>query len=94
MLNHCGVFRRAAPALLWLLLVQPLFAQSDRPQERQADTGRGAMGAKMPQAPVGHRQPTAADVANAGAVPKPDQEIEQDKRDRVLDSQLKICRGC
>lgn len=51
---------------------------------------RPAASPKM-QAPVGHRQPTASDVAREQ--PSVSDE-EREKRDRVLDKRLQICRGC
>ena len=47
---------------------------------------------KLPQAPVGHRQPTAADIPKD--VPKDAADSEREKRDRELDAKLRICRGC
>src|SRR2546430_774789 len=80
--------------LVMLLTAAPAFAQGERPQDRASSSASNAMSAKPLSAPVGHRQPTAADLERAGVPPKPDQEIEQDKRDLELDSRLKICRNC
>ncbi len=52
---------------------------------------RGDGGFCIPQAPVGHRQPRAADVAGGGndtVNPK------QDQRNKKLDRSLYFCRGC
>jgi hypothetical protein len=43
-------------------------------------------------APVGHRQPTAADVPVTAQTEARD--TESLKRDRELDKKLRICRGC
>ena len=47
---------------------------------------------KLPQAPVGHRQPTAADIPKD--LPKNEADIAREKRDRDLDAKLRICRNC
>jgi hypothetical protein len=46
----------------------------------------------MPQAPVGHRQPRAADMPAATERSPEDQR--QMERDREIDKKLWICRGC
>lgn len=60
-----------------------------------AQTGTGSSGAGksggLPQAPIGHRQPTRADVPN-------EKNLASDpisKEDAILDKKIKsICRGC
>ena len=46
----------------------------------------------VPKAPVGHRQPTAADIPKD--LTKDAADVEREKRDRELDAKLRICRGC
>ncbi|AMN42185.1 hypothetical protein [Rhodoplanes sp. Z2-YC6860] len=55
------------------------------------DEVRGDGGFCLPQAPIGHRQPRAADVTGSG-----DDTINprQDQRNRRLDRSLQLCRGC
>jgi hypothetical protein len=43
------------------------------------------------QAPIGHRQPRAADVLGASSSAL---ELEQRRQDEQLDRRLIICRGC
>jgi hypothetical protein len=55
------------------------------------DEVKGDGGFCIPQAPVGHRQPRAAEVTGSGddtVNPK------QDQRNRKLDRSLQLCRGC
>jgi hypothetical protein len=55
------------------------------------DEVKGDGGFCIPQAPVGHRQPRAADVTGSGGDtinPR------QDRRNRRLDRSLQLCRGC
>lgn len=48
----------------------------------------------LPQAPVGHRQPRAADVPQVQDS-RSSQESENARQDAVLESKIKgICRGC
>jgi hypothetical protein len=71
--------------LLPATLAMPVTAQ-DKPRDQ-----RSAADSKAPAAPVGHRQPTAADIAKAQADTS---DPEREKRDRALDKRLQICRGC
>ena len=64
-----------------------------------AQTGTGSSGTTkssgtgVPQAPVGHRQPTARDVPNEKNLSNPNDPI--NKEDAILDKKIKsICRGC
>jgi hypothetical protein len=43
------------------------------------------------QAPIGHRQPRAADAPGSSSSPL---ELEQRRQDEELDRRLIICRGC
>ena len=83
-------------ALVAVLAVGSALAQGNPDQPKQAKpaepqtTGQGYRAGEVPEAPIGHLQPRAADVPaearDAGAKPTPAQE-EFDKR-------LRICRGC
>jgi hypothetical protein len=62
-----------------------------------AQTGTGSSGASkgggLPQAPIGHRQPTRGDVPNEKNLNNPSDPI--NKEDAILDKKIKsICRGC
>jgi hypothetical protein len=88
--------KRHSPALVTaLLLPVSLFyatavvALDDRTSGSTGD--RAVASSKIPQAPVGHRQPTAADVAKEQPAMSDE---ERNKRDRELDKRLQICRGC
>ena len=92
-----NVFRRIA-ALLLLLSPPALLASaaavagSDQAAMKPAQQQQDSAQRTQPQAPVGHRQPTAADV---GAAASPtERDLAQQKRDRALDRKLQICRGC
>ncbi len=91
MARHDVAMRVAAMLIPALLIANPAQSQGDSGANRPGDTTTRS-GVAVPQAPVGHRQPTAADV------PKDlTRDIEaqtREKRDRELDSKLQICRGC
>ena len=89
--NYVAV-RIATLLLPGLLLVTPAAAEGSRDWLRPADSDRSATAPKIPPAPVGHRQPTAADIPKN--VPKEPADLEREKRDRELDAKLQICRGC
>ena len=62
-----------------------------------AQTGTGSSGASksggIPQAPIGHRQPTRGDVPSEKNLSNPNDPIS--KEDAALDKKIKsICRGC
>ena len=62
-----------------------------------AQTGTGSSGASksggLPQAPIGHRQPTRSDVPSEKNLGNPNDPI--NKEDAILDKKIKsICRGC
>jgi hypothetical protein len=78
-----------------LLYVVPAASQSERPGESEWQRSLGSpdrVQSAVPRAPVGHRQPTAADVPKD--LPKDAADAERVKRDRELDAKLRICRGC
>jgi hypothetical protein len=59
----------------------------------QNSGANGKSSASIPQAPVGHRQPTKADVSGADAKDKG--LLGADADDKALDRKIKsICRGC
>ena len=72
-----------------LLYAMPAASQGDRDSKSSSNTSEPS---KVLQAPVGHRQPTAADVPKD--VTKYAAEIENQRRERELDAKLQICRGC
>jgi hypothetical protein len=83
--RKCFAFGFASLLLPSLVVVGSVAAQ-DKPM-----TGSAATQSSQPAAPVGHRQPTAADVAKA----QPDVvDPEREKRERALNKKLQICRGC
>ena len=61
-----------------------------------AQTGTGSGASKsggVPQAPIGHRQPTRGDVPSEKNLGNPNDPI--NKEDAILDKKIKsICRGC
>ena len=76
-----------------LLYVVPAASQSQRSGENDWQRSLGSPAqSTVPRAPVGHRQPTAADVPQD--LPKDAADAERVKRDRELDAKLRICRGC
>jgi len=72
-----------------LLYAMPAASEGDRDSRRASSPTDQS---KLPPAPVGHRQPTAADVPKD--VPKDAAALEREKRDRELDAKLRICRNC
>jgi hypothetical protein len=59
-------------------------------QSGSSTTVAPSSGRTLPQAPVGHRQPTQADIGKADTgISK------EDEADRALDRKIRsICRGC
>ena len=61
--------------------------------ERCRDEVKADGGFCIPQAPIGHRQPRAADVPKE--TPSDAAEIRQERKsERKLDRALQFCRGC
>lgn len=61
--------------------------------DRCRDEVRGDGGFCIPEAPVGHRQPRAADLPPP--TPKEAAELRKEQeRQRKLDRSLQLCRGC
>jgi hypothetical protein len=94
MLAKRNVAMRMAVLLLpGLLYAMPAAAQDSGDSKRSSDTPERSGPSKVPPAPVGHRQPTAADIPKD--LPKETAETEREKkRERELDAKLRICRGC
>lgn len=63
------------------------FAQNQSTQQ----PGASPLGPKVTPAPVGHRQPRAADITPSQKTPA---EIQEEKLQAELERKLKICRGC
>ena len=82
----------AALLLPGLLFVTPAASEGSRDWLRPADSERSGTASKIPPAPVGHRQPTAADIPKDA--PKDAASEANDRRERELDAKLRICRGC
>jgi hypothetical protein len=72
-----------------LLATAPAMSQSDSQKPRAEGSG---LGSGVPQAPVGHRQPKAADIP--AERPKDAADAERERLDRELDAKLRICRNC
>jgi hypothetical protein len=76
------ILRATGLAAALLFSPAPLAAQNEW-------TPPSAMG--IGPAPVGHRQPRAADIPIA---PKSEAEILEERRQAELNRKLRICRGC
>jgi hypothetical protein len=75
-----------AVAIATTLLAQQQAGRAPRTTQSN-DTPPSTTGRAQPQAPVGHRQPGAADVPNGGGSVLSPGELK-------LDQSMKICRGC
>ncbi len=87
--KHDVAVRIGMVLLPGLLYAMPAASEGDRDSRRAPSPTDQS---KLPQAPVGHRQPTAADIPKD--LPKDAADIEREKRDRELDAKLRICRNC
>ena len=87
--------RLAALVLAFVPIAAAAVAQEarppDPPPERAIGTNGGPSG-KPRSAPVGHRQPRAADIP--ADAPKDELAQRIERINRSLDRQLQICRGC
>ena len=93
-LNPRVLLRLAALALPVLLVAGAAAARDPRPAMPPVSSTNGLAtpGSNIPQAPVGHRQPRAADIpANA---PKHESDAWLQRLNRQIDRKLQICRGC
>ena len=80
--------RKVTAVALFVLLMVANGAQAQTNPSSPGNSGT------QNQAPVGHRQPRAADVRDAGASTS-EEEKKTKELDRELDRKLKsICRGC
>lgn len=86
--KHDVAVRMLALLLPALLYAAPVMSQS----QRSSNSQQRAEQSKVPRAPVGHRQPTAADVPKD--LPTTAEQAEHERRERELDAKLQICRGC
>jgi hypothetical protein len=87
--KHDVAVRIGMVLLPGLLYAMPAASEGDRDSSRAPSPTDQS---KLPQAPVGHRQPTAADIPKD--LPKNEADIAREKRDRELDAKLRICRNC
>jgi hypothetical protein len=67
------------------------FAQSQPAAPKPTTPTTSPLGATIPPAPVGHRQPRAADVRQVEKTPA---EAQEERLQAELERKLKICRGC
>ena len=81
------------PALLGAAGAGAQNAQQNAHDKRPQETIGSAVSSGVPPAPVGHRQPRASDIP-ADTRTATDDDRRQLQRDRELDKQLWICRGC
>jgi hypothetical protein len=87
-----AVLRLAILALPGLLIYQGAMAQTAQPRDQTTGAAPRTEERLVPQAPVGHRQPRAADIPNPPEKTAADRERE--RKDRELDKRLRICSGC
>ena len=87
--KHDVAVRIGIVLLPGLLYAMPAASEGERDSRRVSGPTDQS---KVPQAPVGHRQPTAADIPKD--IPKDAADIAREKRDRELDAKLRICRNC
>ncbi len=90
--KHDAAVRTLTYLLPGLLYVLPAASQDEREWKRSLESSGAPTQSAVPRAPVGHRQPTTADIPKD--LPKDPAEAERHKRDRELDAKLRICRGC
>lgn len=86
----------AAIALPSLLICAGAFARdldrTSRPgDDRTVGSGAGMDQPATPQAPIGHRQPRAADLPPRTQT---EEDVWMNRINRDLDRKLQICRGC
>jgi hypothetical protein len=91
--KHRVALRLAALALPALLVAAGAAAQDRKAQEPPTNAAKPAAPPSKPlQAPVGHRQPRAADLP--ATAPKDEFSKRLDEINRRLDRYMNICRGC
>lgn len=77
-------------AVLAAAIAAPLGTNLLRAQEQPTPRSEPNHGA-VPQAPVGHRQPRAADIPRTG---KSEADLREERQQAELTRKLRICRGC
>ena len=65
---------------------------TDRNADRTVGSGARSEEPTIPKAPIGHRQPRAADLPTA--MPRDASDEWLDRVNRDIDRKLNICRGC
>ena len=85
-------FRLALLVIPVLLTNVAAGAQTAQPRDQTSGAAPPADAAPLPQAPVGHRQPRAADIPAPPEKTAADRERE--RKDRELNERLRICRNC
>ncbi len=81
------------------ILILALLGGADMALAQSGGSRTGASpnaGAGLPEAPVGHRQPTRDSVSGAGVdTAAPPKQLPGDLEDKALDRKIRsICRGC
>lgn len=93
MLGRPHVAVRIAILLLpGLLYAVPAMSEGERESKRSPSAAGSVLGPKVWPAPVGHRQPTRADIPKD--LSKDSAEQPRKQRDREIDALLQICRDC
>ena len=78
---------------LIMMLVFAVFISSPVLAQSGNSLAKSALG--LPEAPVGHRQPSASDVPSASGAERTSMDDLLDKLNREIDSKVNgICRGC
>jgi hypothetical protein len=98
-IKHRAALRLAALALPMLVIAGQAMARDadranpaeDRTMDRTVGSGAGIDQPATPQAPVGHRQPRAAELPAISPTAE-DRWLNEINRD--IDRKLQICRGC
>jgi hypothetical protein len=91
--DHRVAQRLAALAIPALLVAAGAEAQDRKAQEPPASAAKPAAPPSKPrEAPIGHRQPRAADLPTT--TPKDEFSKRLDEINRRLDRYMNICRGC
>jgi hypothetical protein len=91
--KHRVVMRVAALVLPGLLIAATAYAQTRaKDADRTVGSGVRAVEPGVPPAPIGHRQPRAADLPPT--LPRDGSDEWLQRLNHEIDSKLKICRGC
>jgi hypothetical protein len=88
--SHAVLSFAATVLPVWLLAMEA-FAQTASPSSG-ASRSDSATKSSVPQAPIGHRQPRAADIPTN--IPKTEADLREERANRELDKKLRICRNC